>query len=196
MRRRGHARSSCQKEGSALSRTKSEVSLYRTVHDIQGYLYLKRLTIDLYIHYLQTNGGLPMFIPGYYLGKLTDKITQDVAEDEVTDATNYFELLTGLTRGELLDSADAGQGLEFGSFFEEEMDFVVSERLCQHQEWFVEDVLAILEDERITCHVLQSDEEVAEEMQMRAYAGELTLFDTVGSRPVHPYKGGGFSCNN
>ena len=179
-----------------MSQTKSEVSLYRTTHDIQGYLYLKQLTIELYVHYLQTNGGLPMFIPGYYLGKLSDRIIEDVVEGEVSDATNYFELITGWTREELFDKADAGQRLDLEDFFHEEMDFVVSEQLLKHQEWFIEDVCHILEDERITSFTLQHDDPDADDLQMRAYAGELTLFDTIGSLPVHPYKGGGFSCNN
>lgn len=179
-----------------MSQTKSEVSLYRTVHDIQGYLYLKRLTIDLYIHYLETNGGLPMFIPGYYLGKLSDRIIEDVMEGEVTDATNYFELITGWTRDELFEKADAGQYLKIDDFFQEEMDFVVSDQLNQHQEWFIEDVRHILEDERITSYTLYPDDPDNDEMQMRAYSGELTLFNTIGSTPTHSYKGGGFSCNS
>lgn len=179
-----------------MSQTKSEVSLYRTVHDIQGYLYLKRLTIELYVHHLQTNGGLPMFIPGYYLGKLSERIIEDVIEGEVTDATNYFELITGWTRDELFEKADAGQSLQMEDFFHEEMDFVVNEQLVQHQEWFIEDVRHILEDERITGYILHADDPDIDDLQMRAFAGELTLFDTIGALPVHPYKGGGFSCNN
>ena len=180
-----------------MSQTRSEVSVYRTIHDIRGYRYLKNLIFDLYTHYLETNGGLPLFIPGYYLGKLTESIVLDVIEGDGTDATLYFERLTGMTPDELRERADAGQQLDLDSFFEEEMDFVVTEQFREQQDWFVTDTLTILEDERITCFPTTEEDEVAREsLQLQAYAGELTRFHPSGTRALNPYKGGGFSCLN
>lgn len=178
-----------------MSQTQSEVSAYRTVHGIKGYRYLSTLTLDLYAHYLNVNGGLPMFLPGYYLGKITEKIVQDTLGEEDSDAVLYFEKLTGLGRESVLERADAGQALDFDSFLEEEMDETVSALLEEQKEWFIEDVHRILDDERITFFLPENEDDLVE-MTFKATNGELTLFAPTRSRVTQPYKGGGFSCSN
>lgn len=180
-----------------MPQTRSEVSVYRTVHDIQGYRYLKTLIFDLYSHYGLTNAGLPLFIPGYYVGKITDSIVGDILENNDSDATRYFELLTRLGREDVLERADAGQDLDFESFLEQEMDWVVSEQMQEVKEQFVQDMLFILEDERICCFdTRDEDPDVLEGLQLAAYGGELAQFDPHGAAALNPYKGGGFSCMN
>lgn len=179
-----------------MPQTQSEVSVYRTVHDIKGYQYLRTIALDIYTHFLNVNGGLPLFLPDYYLHKITDSIVHDTLFNEDTDALQYFERLTGFSRDELIERSDGGSDVDLDSFIADEMDEVVTARFEEQQEWFVSDVQRILDDERITFFLPEDDDEFRYELTFLATNGELTLFRPLRSTIIQPYKGGGFSCLN